>query len=218
MTKKLVLPAIIVLCTSAMSAASSDGIRVSIKIYQVFPMGGLVVAQPDRKGGLKSTMPIASGKITAAFPNGIVLLDGGGGEEFHDRLIREKISDRIYWLDAERFPDGAGIGHVSEHEFFIGKSSYATDNSTYECSDRWAFFRLKIEPEGIFERWLALRLQFVAASKLDKGRGPDKTLMDKVFPLDYARILLIGFPENADCSPNRGIVYWLAILVQNGPP
>lgn len=199
-------------------AASSDRIRVSIKIYQVFPVGGLVVAQPDGKGGLKSTMPIGSGRITGAFPNGIVLLNGGAAEEFLDSLIKEKISKRIYWLDAERFPDGAGIGYISEHEFLFNEKSCATDKSIYECSDSWAFYRLRIVPEGIFEKWMALRFQFIAAPKIANGSGPDKILLDRLFPLDYDRILLIGFPGNVDCFPNCGVIYWLAILAQNGPP
>ncbi|MDH4197263.1 MAG: hypothetical protein OEW05_07650 [Candidatus Aminicenantes bacterium] len=217
MSKKVVLPMIMILSTSTMFAQSSNKIRVFTKIYQNFPVVGLVLAQPDKNGGVKSTMPVGSSRITAAFPKGIVLLDGGRAEEFRDSLIREKIRNKIYWLDAEYFPGGVGIGSISQHEFFFNEGD-SLDKSIYECSNSWAFFRLRIAPEGISEKWLVLRLQFVTALRIDKGSGPKKILLDRVFPFDYSRILLIGFPENIDCSPNCGIVYWLAILVEISDP
>jgi len=214
MNKITTLPLLIVLCTCIVLAESPNKTRVCVKIYEVFPVGGIVWAQGDKNGGIRSTMPVGSSKITSAFPQGIVLLDGGGAGEFHDSLIKGKIKRKVYWLDANCFPEGIGLDVVSQHELFVGQDRNTLEEPVYGCADSWASYRLKIAPEGISGKPMVLRLQFRKASKTDGTSRPEKMLLDRVLAFDYSRILLIGFPENIDGSPCCGVVYWLAILVK----
>jgi len=214
MSKLKSLAGICLILMSAGLAETGEKIRVLVKVCQILPVQAVVLACPEKSGGIRSTMPIGSAEITDSFPQGIVLLDAGVAKELPREFIKKTIKRKISWPAAKDFRDGVGIDFIGEQEFLFNMEDSLNKKEKYEFDNNWGHYQLGIMPERTYKNGLIVAVQFSAAMKSAERLQPQEILLDKALELDYSRILLIGFPEKVDVSDERGIVYWVAILAQ----
>jgi hypothetical protein len=214
MSKQKILAGILLILMSVALVETGEKLRVFAGVYQILPVQAVVLSCPDKNGGIRSIMPVGSAEITDSFPQGIALLDASAARDLPREFIRKTIKSRISWPAAKDFRDGVGIDFIGEQAFLFSTEDSLNEKEKYEFDNNRGHYRLEIKPETTYKNGLIVAVQFSAAMKTAESPKPKEILLDKALALDYSRILFISFPEKADVSEEKGIVYWLAILVK----
>ncbi len=191
---------------------------VLAKIYRMLPIQGEVLASADERGITTSKM--LGAQVTASFPKGIVVLDGGVKNDLPDDRIRETIKNKISWRGAEYLKKGVSIDFIGQNEFAINRKQVFDKKVGYRVGSNDATsngpsdsYRLRIIPEKIYVDKLIIRVQFWCSSKEVKNYQEERFLLDMALQLDRFRIFLVGFCDE-DRGPRKGVVYWLALLAR----
>ncbi len=183
------------------SAGQVPASVVRVKVLIVPSIQTVVQAESLPDGSVLGSQ--TGGEVTASFPDGVVLVRGGGGD-FSDDALRERIRAAVVFPSPS--PRGVGIKVLGSYSFRLRAGT--SGSSDIDGPNLRRRLRISSLAPG---NGSILRIRF-DAGKAEEAELP--TLLELTTAVGELETLLIGFPDHQE--GRRGNVYFLAVRKSAG--